>query len=124
METCLEKNSKFLSFKNPIVGDLICIEIDDHNICIYVIGIDISNKQIQVIDIDINFDDMIKNTFKIIFGLKFYPGESIYKKIGNLNLTTQKPIENIQIDGENLNANDSFYEIKLFKGKLQLISPN
>ena len=65
-----------------------------------------------------------KNIFKIIFGLKFYPGERIYKKIGNLNLTPQKPIDNIQIDGENLNANDSFYEIKLFKGKLQLISPN
>ena len=65
-----------------------------------------------------------KNIFKIIFGLKFYPGERIYKKIGNLNLTPQKPIDNIQIDGENLNANDSFYEIKLFKRKLQLISPN
>ena len=65
-----------------------------------------------------------KNIFKIIFGLKFYPGERIYKKIGNLNLTPQKPIDNIQIDGENFNANDSFYEIKLFKRKLQLISPN
>ena len=65
-----------------------------------------------------------KNIFKIIFGLKFYPGERIYKKIGNLNLTPQKPIDNIQIDGENLRANDSFYEIKLFKRKLQLISPN
>ena len=65
-----------------------------------------------------------KNIFKIIFGLKFYPGESIYKKIGNLNLTPQKPIDNIQIDGENLRANDSFYEIKLLKRKLQLISPN
>lgn len=65
-----------------------------------------------------------KNIFKIIFGLKFYPGESIYKKIENLNLTPQKPIDNIQIDGENLNVNDCFYKIKLFKRKLQLISPN
>ena len=65
-----------------------------------------------------------KNIFKIIFGLKLYPGESICKKIRNLNLTPQKPIDNIQIDGENFNANDSFYEIKLFKRKLQLISPN
>ena len=65
----------------------------------------------------------IINVFKIILGIKFYPSERIYKKIGNLNITAQKPNKNIQIDGENLNSNDSFYKIKLFKKKLQLISP-
>jgi diacylglycerol kinase family enzyme len=65
----------------------------------------------------------IINVFKIILGIKFYPSEHIYKKIRNLNITAQKPIKNIQIDGENLNSNDSFYKIKLFKKKLQLISP-
>ena len=65
----------------------------------------------------------IINVFKIILGIKFYPSERIYKKIGNLNITAQKPNKNIQIDGENLNSNDSFYKIKLLKKKLQLISP-
>ena len=65
----------------------------------------------------------IINVFKIILGIKFYPSERIYKKIGNLNITARKPIKNIQIDGENLNSNDSFYKIKLLKKKLQLISP-
>ena len=65
----------------------------------------------------------IKIIFKIIFGLNLYPGDRIYKKIKNLNITPQKPIENIQIDGENLKAADRIYKIKLFKKKLQLISP-
>tara|TARA_B100000575_G_scaffold232120_1_gene193396 strand:+ start:2168 stop:3049 length:882 start_codon:yes stop_codon:yes gene_type:complete len=66
----------------------------------------------------------IKNIFKIIFGFKFYPSECIYKKIRNLNLIPEKPIDSFQIDGENLIANDRFYKIKLLKKKLQLISPN
>ena len=66
----------------------------------------------------------IKNIFKIIFGLKFCPSECIYKKIRNLNLTPQKPIDTFQIDGENLKANDRFYKIKLLEKKIQLISPN
>jgi len=65
----------------------------------------------------------IKIIFKIIFGLNLYTGDRIYKKIKNLNITPQKPIENIQIDGENLKAADRIYKIKLFKKKLQLISP-
>ena len=66
----------------------------------------------------------IKNIFKIIFGFKFYPSECIYKKIRNLNLTPQKPIDSFQIDGEYLIANERFYKIKLLEKKLQLISPN
>ena len=66
----------------------------------------------------------IKSILKIIFGKKFYRGETIYKKVRNLNLSPQKPIENIQIDGENLNANNSIYKIKLVKKRLQLICPN
>ena len=65
----------------------------------------------------------IKSIFKIIFGLKFYPGDRIYKKIPSLNITPRKPINNIQIDGENLDANDRIYKIKVLKKKLQLISP-
>ena len=65
----------------------------------------------------------IKIIFKIIFGLKFYPGDMIYKKISSLNITPHKPIKNIQIDGENLNTADINFNIKLFKKKLQLISP-
>ncbi len=65
----------------------------------------------------------IKIIFKIIFGLKFYPGDMIYKKISSLNITPHKPIKNIQIDGENLNTADRNFNIKLFKKKLQLISP-
>ena len=65
----------------------------------------------------------IKSIFKIIFGLKFYPGDRIYKKIPSLNITPHKPIKNIQIDGENLNTADINFNIKLFKKKLQLISP-
>ena len=65
----------------------------------------------------------IKNIFKIIFGFKFYPSECIYKKIRNLNLTPQKPIDSFQIDGEYLIANERFYKIKLLEKKLQLISP-
>ncbi len=65
----------------------------------------------------------IKSIFKIIFGLKFYPGDRIYKKIPSLNITPHKPINNIQIDGENLDANDRIYKIKVLKKKLQLISP-
>ena len=65
----------------------------------------------------------IKIIFKIIFGLKFYPGDMIYKKISSLNITPRKPIKNIQIDGENLNTADRNFNIKLFKKKLQLISP-
>ena len=64
----------------------------------------------------------IKIIFKIIFGLKFNPGDRIYKKISNLNITPHKPINNIQIDGEILNTTDRIYKIKLFKKKLQLIS--
>ena len=56
---------------------------------------------------NISFLINIKNIFKIIFGFKFYPSECIYKKIENLNITPQKPIKNIQIDGENLNTNDT-----------------
>ena len=65
----------------------------------------------------------IKSIIKIIFGLKFYSGDRIYKKTSNLNITTLKPINNIQIDGENLITTDTIYKIKLFKKKLQLISP-
>tara|TARA_B100000579_G_scaffold356005_1_gene311540 strand:- start:599 stop:1480 length:882 start_codon:yes stop_codon:yes gene_type:complete len=65
----------------------------------------------------------IKSIFKIIFGLKLYPGDWIYKKIPSLNITPHKPINNIQIDGENLDANDRIYKIKVLKKKLQLISP-
>ena len=65
----------------------------------------------------------IKIIFKIIFGLKFYRGDMIYKKISSLNITPHKPIKNIQIDGENLNTADRNFNIKLFKKKLQLISP-
>ena len=66
----------------------------------------------------------IINVFKIVLGLNFYPGKSIYKKIENLNITPQKPIKNIQIDGENLNVNDGIYKIKSVKKTLQLITPN
>ena len=65
----------------------------------------------------------IKIIFKLIFGLKFYRGDMIYKKISSLNITPHKPIKNIQIDGENLNTADRNFNIKLFKKKLQLISP-
>ena len=77
----------------------------------------------MVIIENLSYFKNIKIIFKIIFGLKFYPGERIYKKIKNINLTPQKPIENIQIDGENLNTADRIFKIKLFKKKLQLISP-
>ena len=66
----------------------------------------------------------IINVFKIVLGLNFYAGKSIYKKIENLNITPQKPIKNIQIDGENLNVNDGIYKIKSVKKTLQLITPN
>ena len=66
----------------------------------------------------------IKNIFKIILGLNFSPGESIYKKIENLNIILQKPIKNIQIDGENLSVNHGVYKIKSVKKTLQLITPN
>ena len=65
----------------------------------------------------------IKSIFKIIFGLKFCPGDRIYKEVPSLNITPHKPINNIQIDGENLDANDRIYKIKVLKKKLQLISP-
>ena len=71
-----------------------------------------------------SFFKNIINVFKIVFGLNFYPGKSIYKKIENLNITPQKPIKNIQIDGENLNVNDGIYKIKSVKKTLQLITPN
>ena len=71
-----------------------------------------------------SFFKNIINVFKIVLGLNFYPGKSIYKKIENLNITPQKPIKNIQIDGENLNVNDCIYKIKSVKKKLQLITPN
>ena len=71
-----------------------------------------------------SFFKNIINVFKIVLGLNFYPGKSIYKKIENLNITPQKPIKNIQIDGENLNVNDGIYKIKLVKKTLQLITPN
>ena len=71
-----------------------------------------------------SFFKNIINVFKIVLGLNFYPGKSIYKKIENLNITPQKPIKNIQIDGENLNVNDSIYKIKSVKKTLQLITPN
>ena len=71
-----------------------------------------------------SFFKNIINVFKIVFGLNFYPGKSIYKKIENLSITPQKPIKNIQIDGENLNVNDGIYKIKSVKKTLQLITPN
>ena len=71
-----------------------------------------------------SFFKNIINVFKIVLGLNFYPGKSIYKKIENLNITPQKPIKNIQIDGENLNVNDVIYKIKSVKKTLQLITPN
>ena len=71
-----------------------------------------------------SFFKNIINVFKITLGLNFYPGKSIYKKIENLNITPQKPIKNIQIDGENLNVNDGIYKIKSVKKTLQLITPN
>ena len=73
---------------------------------------------------NISFFKNIINVFKIVLGLNFYPGKSIYKKIENLNITPQKPIKNIQIDGENLNVNDGIYKIKSVKKTLQLITPN
>ena len=73
---------------------------------------------------NISFFKNIINVFKIVLGLNFYPGKSIYKKIENLNITPRKPIKNIQIDGENLNVNDSIYKIKSVKKTLQLITPN
>ena len=66
----------------------------------------------------------IINVFKIVLGLNFYPSKNIYKKIENLNITPQKPIKNIQIDGENLNVNDGIYKIKSVKKTLRLITPN
>ncbi len=73
---------------------------------------------------NISYLKNIINIFKIILGLNFSPGESIYKKIENLNITLQKPIKNIQIDGENLNVNRGVYKIKSVKKTLQLITPN
>ena len=73
---------------------------------------------------NISYFKNIINIFKIILGLNFSPGESIYKKIENLNITLQKPIKNIQIDGENLNVNRGVYKIKSVKNTLQLITPN
>ncbi len=73
---------------------------------------------------NISYLKNIINIFKIILGLNFSPGESIYKKIENLNITLQKPIKNIQIDGENLNVNRGVYKIKSVKNTLQLITPN
>ena len=71
-----------------------------------------------------SFFKNIINVFKIVLGLNFYPGKSIYKKIENLNITPQKPLKNIQMDGENLNVIDGNYKIKLVKKTLQLITPN
>lgn len=71
-----------------------------------------------------SFFKNIINVFKIVLGLNFYTGKSIYKKIENLNITPKKPIKNIQIDGENLNVNDVIYKIKSVKKTLQLITPN
>ena len=71
-----------------------------------------------------SFFKNIINVFKIVLGLNFYTGKSIYKKIENLNITPQKPIKNIQIDGENLNVNRGVYKIKSVKKTLQLITPN
>ena len=73
---------------------------------------------------NISYFKNIINVFKIILGLNFHPGESINKKFENLNITPQRPIKNIQIDGENLNLNDVIYKIKLVKKTLQLITPN
>ena len=73
---------------------------------------------------NISYLKNIINVFKIVLGLNFYPGKSIYKKIENLNITPQKPIKNIQIDGENLNVIDGIYKIKSVKKTLQLITPN
>ena len=73
---------------------------------------------------NISYFKNIINVFKIVLGLNFYPGKSIYKKTENLNITTQKPIKNIQIDGENLNVNRGVYKIKSVKKTLQLITPN
>jgi len=73
---------------------------------------------------NISYFKNIINVFKIILGLNFHPGERIYKKFENLNITPQRPIKNIQIDGENLNLNDVIYKIKLVKKTLQLITPN
>ena len=71
-----------------------------------------------------SFFKNIINVFKIVLGLNFYPGKSIYKKIENLNIILQKPIKNIQIDGENLTVNHGVYKIKSVKKTLQLITPN
>ena len=73
---------------------------------------------------NISYFKNIINIFKIILGLNFSPGESIYKKIENLNIILQKPIKNIQIDGENLTVNHGVYKIKSVKKTLQLITPN
>jgi len=73
---------------------------------------------------NISFLKNIINVFKIILGLNFHPGERIYKKFETLNITPQRPIKNIQIDGENLNLNDVTYKIKLVKKTLQLITPS
>ena len=73
---------------------------------------------------NISYFKNIINIFKIILGLNFSPGESIYKKIENLNIILQKPIKNIQIDGENLSVNHGVYKIKSVKKTLQLITPN
>ena len=42
---------------------------------------------------NISYIKNIINVFKIVFGLNFYPGKSIYKKIENLNITPQKPLK-------------------------------
>ena len=73
---------------------------------------------------NISYFKNIINIFKIILGLNFSPGETIYKKIENLNIILQKPIKNIQIDGENLSVNHGVYKIKSVKKTLQLITPN
>ena len=68
-----------------------------------------------------SFFKNIINVFKIVLGLNFYTGKSIYKKIENLNITPKKPIKNIQIDGENLNVNDVIYKIKSVKKHSNLL---
>lgn len=64
METS-SKNNNFLNFKNPTIGDIICIKVCNRNIWLYVIGTDTNTKQITVSKILSNFEEMFDNTFKL-----------------------------------------------------------
>ena len=65
METFTKNNNKFLNFKNPVMGDIICIEMYDDNIWLYVIGTNTNTKEIIVSSIEINFEDMFNNTYRL-----------------------------------------------------------